>query len=73
MQKYGIITDGKLVISNVQLDGYKPVLYTEVPEFDELTQYVCQGEIVDNGDVINVGVEIRTVEQTGDEGNEEFF
>lgn len=70
MQRYGIIDNGNLIIGDLQLEGYKPVVYEDVPEFDQLTQYVCQGAIIDNGDTITVGVEIRTVEITEEDGNE---
>lgn len=37
----------------------KPVIYAEIPEFDQLTQAVFQTEPVDMGDHIFVGNEVR--------------
>ncbi len=36
--------------------GYKPVIYAPIPEFDQETQAVYQDQPVDKGDVIDVGV-----------------
>ena len=41
----------------------KPVIYADIPEFDQCTQAVFQTEPVDMGDHIFVGVEVRDVEQ----------
>jgi hypothetical protein len=62
MRKYGIIVNGSLITSDTQLDGYKPVKYAEVPDFDQLTQAVMQGDVVDDGEVIHVGVNIIDLE-----------
>ena len=72
MPKYGIIEDGKLYTSDNQLTGYKPIEYAEIPEFDQMTQAIYQGEIKDEGESISVGVEVKEVEQD-DESNEEFI
>jgi hypothetical protein len=48
----------------VQLAGYKPVVYADVPVFDQLTQYVYQDVPVDNGNNITVGVKIGTLDLT---------
>ena len=37
----------------------KPIIYAEIPEFDQLTQAVFQTESVDMGDHIFVGNEVR--------------
>jgi len=37
----------------------KPIIYAEIPEFDQLTQAVFQTEPVDMGDHIFVGNEVR--------------
>lgn len=66
MQKYGIIKDDKLVLSDTQIDGYKLVVFEEVPEFDQVTHYVVQGDVVDNGDVITVGYELNILDQQDD-------
>lgn len=62
MRKYGLIKDGNLLLSSVQLDGYKPVEYADVPSFDQTTHYVTQGDVVDNGDYILVSVEVKELE-----------
>jgi hypothetical protein len=36
----------------------KPIIYAEIPEFDQTTQAVFQANPVDMGDHIFVGVEI---------------
>ena len=60
---YGIIVAGELKTSDVLLDGYKPLVYADVPDFDQETQYVVQGEPVDRGDDIYFGVEVKTIVQ----------
>mgnify|MGYP001252653759 len=63
MQKYGIIKDGDLLLSSRQLDGYKPVVFEQVPEnFDQENQYIVQKEPVDHNDHIFVGIEIHDLE-----------
>jgi len=37
----------------------KPIIYAEIPDFNQETQYVVQTEPVDKGDYIDVGVEVR--------------
>lgn len=37
----------------------KPIIYAEIPEFDQETQAVFQTEPVDMGDHIFIGVEVR--------------
>lgn len=44
----------------------KPIVYAQIPEFDQKTQAVFQLEPVDMGDHIFIGVEVRDVSQ--DEG-----
>jgi hypothetical protein len=69
MQKYGMLKDGSLIISDVQLEGYKPIQFAEVPEFDQALYYVKQGMVVENEDFISIGVEIVKVtlqEETGE-------
>ena len=63
MEKYGIITNKKLIVSDIQHDGYKPVAYADIPEFDQCTQGVFQTEPVDKGEWIEMGVEVRAVVQ----------
>lgn len=60
MQKYGIILNGKLLLSDEPLDNYKPVQYAPIPDsFDQATQYVIQADPVDNGDIISMGIEVK--------------
>ena len=40
----------------------KPIIYEEIPMFNQLTQYVVQLEPVDKGDHYFVPVEIREME-----------
>lgn len=61
MQKYGILKDGNLSLSDVQLDGYKPVIYGSVPDFDQTTQYVVQ-DIVEHVDHIEVNAVIQNLD-----------
>jgi hypothetical protein len=63
MQEFGMLKDGMLVKSDVQLEGYKLIVYADVPEFDQATQYVSQGTIIENDDSILVNVEIKDLEQ----------
>lgn len=54
-----MIQNGQLAIQLTQLDGYKPIVYVEVPPFDQSTQYASQGEITEYDDRIEVDVEIK--------------
>lgn len=72
MPRYGIIESGKLCTSEKQLAGYKPIVYAEIPEFDQMTQAIYQGEVMDEGEYISISVEVRNVEQD-DENGEEFI
>ncbi len=49
----------------------KPIVYAEIPDFDQATQAVYQTEPVDMGEYIYVGVEVRELPQ--DEPNEEMI
>lgn len=71
MQKYGIIQDGNFLLSSKPLEGYKEVIYAEIPEFDQSTHYVSQTAPVDQGDTIFVGVEILELEIDENENLEE--
>ena len=53
----------------------KPVVYADIPEFDQQTQCVRQQAPVDAGNHIFVGVELHDVEPGGDLGwdDEPFF
>ena len=67
MQKYGIVQAGKLIILGEPLDGYKPVQYADIPDsFDQLTQCVVQGDPVDDGNIITVGVVIEAIVASND-------
>jgi len=69
-ETYGIIQDGKLVVVPKHYPGAKPVVYEDVPLFDQETQYVIQQPPVDLGDHIYMGVEVRDLELDDDEGTE---
>ena len=58
---YGIIIDGKLKTDSALFEGYKPVVYAQLPKFDQLTQYVIQGKIVDEKGNLTIGCEVKTV------------
>jgi hypothetical protein len=45
----------------------KPIIYAEIPEFDQMTQAVFQMEPVDMGDHYFVGIEIHTASAVFDE------
>jgi len=60
----GIIQQKELVIVP---DGYpdsKPVVYEDVPLFDQTTHYVIQQAQVDAGSHIFMGIEVRGMEIT---------
>lgn len=42
--------------------GAKPVVYEDVPLFDQMTQYVVQQDPVDVGSHIFMGCEVRQME-----------
>ncbi len=67
MQKYGIIKDGKLLLVPEGTPDAKPVVFGEIPEFDQVTQAIYQIGPVEREDDIYVGVEIRYVELDADE------
>lgn len=41
----------------------KPIVYAEIPQFDQMTQAVYQTEPVDMGDYIYIGVEVMDLPQ----------
>ena len=59
---YGIIVDVELKISDVLLDGYKPLVYADVPELDQETQYIGQKEPVYMENYIYLGIDIKNIE-----------
>jgi hypothetical protein len=61
MQKFGIIENGKLKLVRQGTPKSKPVVYAEIPEYDQETQAVFELPPVDNGDHIFVGLEVREV------------
>lgn len=67
---YGIIQNGQLVRVNPGYPGAKPVVYEDVPPFDQETQYVVQCPPVDAGSHIYMGVEVLDLELDDDEGTE---
>ena len=69
--RYGIIRDGKLLLVPEGTPNAKPVIFGEIPEFDQTTQAVYQIGPIEREDDIYVGVEVRYVEV--DEGELEEF
>lgn len=61
MQKHGVIENGKLKIVKKGAPNAKPVVYAEIPEYDQETQAVFELPPVDNGDHIFVDLEVRDV------------
>jgi len=59
---FGIIKDGKLLLVPAGTPDAKPVVFGEIPEFDQETQAVYQIGPVEREDDICVGVEVRYVE-----------
>lgn len=45
----------------------KPIKYAEIPNFDQCTQYVVQLDPVEQEDCIFYGVEVREIENVGEE------
>lgn len=56
---YGIIHDQELLLVGPAFPGAQPVIYGEVPQFDQATHYAIQQPPVDMGDHIFLGVEVR--------------
>ena len=50
----------------------KPIVYAEIPAFDQNTQGVFQLEPVDMGDHFFVGIEIREIEVDEGENGEQI-
>lgn len=71
-ETYGIIQDGKLVVVPKHYPGAKPVVYEDVPLFDQEAQYVIQQPPVDFGNHIYMCVEVREMEQVDEEMGEEM-
>lgn len=61
--KFGIIENGKLKLVRQGAPKSKPVVYAEIPEYDQETQAVFEKEPVEFEDYISVDVEIRDVPQ----------
>jgi hypothetical protein len=53
--RYGLIAGGDMLLSDVPLDGYKPITYATVPVYDQETQYVIQLQPVERESGIYVG------------------
>ena len=71
MQKHGIIENGKLKIVKQGYPNAKPIVYAEIPEYDQETQAVFELPPVDNGDHIFVG--LKVVEVPKDDVDGEMF
>lgn len=68
MVKYGKIVNGELIISSIQFEGYKPIVYADIPEsFDQTTQYIIETDPVEEAEQIVIGVEVHNLEP--DEGD----
>ncbi len=55
---HGIIQNGELVAVGQRYPGAKPVVYEDVPEFDQELYYVVQQAPVDAGNHIFMGIEM---------------
>lgn len=51
----------------------KPIIYAEIPEFDQTTQAVFQEEPVDKVDYIFVGVRVEDLPPSDDARMDEFI
>ena len=71
--RYGLLRDGKLLLVPEGTPDAKPVVFGEIPEFDQETQAVYQIGPVEREDDIYVGVEIRYVEVDESETMEPEF
>ena len=60
--QWGLIRDGKLLLVPEGTPNAKPVIFGEIPEFDQATQAVYQIGPIEREDDIYVGVEVRYVE-----------
>lgn len=67
MQKYGIIESGELKFVPKGTPGAKPVKWEELPEFDQTTQAVYEKTPIDKGNHIWIELEVREIEQDGEE------
>lgn len=70
MQKYGRIKGNQLELSSKQREGFKPVEYAEIPEFNQTTHYVEQSAPMENKEYIFVGIEIKELPKDLNEGEE---
>ena len=60
---HGIIQNGFLVVTSEGYDGARPVVYEDVPEFDQAHYYVRQQFPVDAGSHIFMGIEVVEMNQ----------
>lgn len=67
MQNYGLISNGNLVVTGPGRPDAKPIVYEDVPLFDQQTQYVIQQAPVDAGSHIFMGCAVRQMEQDDEE------
>jgi len=72
-QKYGIIENGQLIITGENLVGAKPIVYEDVPEFNQTTHYAKQQTPVDAGNHIFMGVELHKMEVSEGWPSEDFL
>ena len=61
-QLYGLIFNGALETSEYPLFNYKPVVYAEIPVFDQATEFIVQAEPIDRGEDIFVGIEVKKMQ-----------
>lgn len=62
MPVYGIIQQGQLVVVGPGYPGALPIVYEEVPIFDQTKYYIIQRPPVDAGNHIFMGIEIRELD-----------
>lgn len=61
MQKHGIIENGKLKLVRQGVPKSKPIVYAEIPKYDQETQAVFELPPEDREDHIFVDLEVRDV------------
>ena len=71
MQKFGIIENGKLKLVRQGVPKSKPVVYAEIPEYDQETQAVF--ELTPEGREEHIFVDIEVREVTKDDVDDEML
>lgn len=57
MQRFGIIINGELILSENMLPGYKPIDYGKVTT-ENYTEYIIRQEVIEFDDYIYIGEEM---------------